>query len=314
MVKKCPNGKKICDCTPEELLEAKERNELAKEDEGLGYKQDKLKKFFDKKYANVQWKSWNPENLAKYPTVILFGSRGTGKTFALKHLLKATQERYTSVHIFSGTANLQRYDSGKEKGELVYDFVPKSNRYEGWDEKKLRQLLEVQREFVDGITKMPSHPCIIFDDIIHEPKVRSSPTLIEMFSAGRHFQWGLVVILSQVIGARSGVNNTCKQNTDAIIAFKPSRKLDRETIVEDYLSTIDENEGDYVLKTLTKERYQMIVISIRDANDKQITGANSYEDYVTVWKTENTIPMIKIGKPISYDYSFIKEKPTGFRI
>ena len=95
---------------------------------------------------------------------IIVAKRRSGKTFLMKDLLHKTKDWYTGgCYVFSGTADVQKD---------MYDFVPEDNLFLGFQERKLRELWERQKERILKLhaMKVPKkeHPLmlIILDDII----------------------------------------------------------------------------------------------------------------------------------------------------
>ncbi len=245
------------------------------------------------------FKPYDPKkSVEDFHTVIVFGSRGTGKTHLLLNFLNEIKDKYTSVHVFSKSCRVQRIPG---KSELLWGFVPEKNRHNTFDIAALEEIHRMQEEYaINQETSPDSFPLIIMDDIIGDPRTRSCELLNDIFTLGRHYKYGGIFFLSQLCSGRDGINKCLRDNADIVICFKVAQEYNRELIASQWLSTISLKLGRYVLKTLTNEKYQAIVISVRDKNEQDLPSATRIQDYVCTYKAPKTLPSFKIGKPDAF--------------
>lgn len=209
------------------------------------------------------------------PSMIINGSRGSGKNFFLNWLIAEFGHNYfETAYLFSKTAKLQ--------DRKAYDFIPMSQRFDNFNEEKLREIITTQMNYVEtargmtlnGEIKKPKHILIILDDIITDPKVRTSTALKDLYMTGRHL-FICPVTLCHSLPGREGLGPLVRQNADFVICFSPAAQYDRELIASRWLSMISIKEGREICKQLTTTRYQAMVIVASKQCDSRV-----YQDYV----------------------------------
>ena len=223
-------------------------------------------------------------------TCLIYGARGRGKTVFLRYLIHSLKRNWDEVYLFSQTADFQKD---------VYDFVPEENMFKEFDVDALHKLLETQCDDVKHKLKNDQeryikHKLIIFDDVISDPRIRASPEFNSLFTTGRHYRTSSVV-LSQCVGGRDGIGKAARGNTDLLVSFYPQNFIDRESIVEQFLSTKQKLIGEIVLKNITKEPFTAICVVGR-------IPAMEYEDYVFKMRAPEKVPKFLIGKKNSSNF------------
>jgi len=239
-------------------------------------------------------KNFDPNDLAKNFTFAFFGRRGSGKTIALKNIVRDIRKRFTSVYLFSETAHYQ---------ESEYDFVPKSNKYEGMKMDIVANIFEEQQQKIlekgKKSKKLPK-PLLIFDDVIGDPKVRNDPTFKNIFVLGRHMGISCIV-LSQSIGGKAGLPLVVRSNLDACLCFFLHGEYDRELVVSQFLSIKNKKDGHEFFKNVTTEEYTSLVMLLR-----KVSGRD-YKDFCYKYVAKLKVPNFMIGKDYTNQY---KGNPT----
>lgn len=204
-----------------------------------------------------------PENFC----ILISSRRGSGKTNLIQWFSYNIRNRFKHAYLVSPTAHIQVTDIG----EPVYNFIPEVNRMKYWDEDIMKGLIDKQKKLKEEWCSLPKserkgkeHPIlIILDDILSDPNVISSPLIKEMTVNGRQF-WMNFVISVQTVSARAGFPSYVRQNTDLFISFTVFDEFNRQTIVEQYLSTISKKSGLAILNSITAlEEYMAIAINTR---------------------------------------------------
>lgn len=240
----------------------------------------------------------------------IFAKRRMGKTHLAKYLLYQTRKWFKEIHLFSKTAYLQ-------PGE--YDFVPKSNIYNGFVPEKITEIWTRQEAYIlSELTKGRKKEdldiiMILFDDVITDGNIRHCPAFNDLFVCGRHTRIATIV-LSQEFGGREGLPKCARANLDLMISFFPNGEYDRDLLVQQYLSTHPDPRkssklGHALLRSLCDEEYQAIIV----ANFKTTLDIPSY---VFRLKAPAKIPKFVIGeKQIAFSRNQIqminKEKMGG---
>lgn len=147
-------------------------------------------------------------------TYMLIAKRNSGKSVMAKHvMLDLLRQRLVDmVVVFSGSVEFNR----------DWDCVIESNRIEGYDEGKLRQLVEHQREEARKAIKDPSYVpkrlLIIFDDVIGQDNANASKDLMNyLLAAGRHIFTTMVIVVQY---PKVVLTPTMRNNLDFILISK----------------------------------------------------------------------------------------------
>ena len=217
-------------------------------------------------------------DLPEYFTMGILAMRGSGKTFLLRHIVHKTRHRYTEAWLFSNSAHLQKQD---------YNYIPRDHQVQGLDLVKLRAIIDQQKRILkhnetinDPKKEIRSEPLIIFDDVIADSRIKHMADVDDLFITGRHYKIN-VIYLSQTV---KGFSKSARTNTDVAVAFYIHNELDRKTITEEYLSLNGFRAGEALLKSVTTEPYQAIVMQLRKPNIR------AFRDYVYKYTAPATKP------------------------
>lgn len=146
---------------------------------------------------------------------------------------------------------------------------------------------------------------IILDDVISDPKVRSSTILKRLFTEGRHIMISPIA-LSQEIGGLDSFRPVLRTNTDLILSFAAGNEKDREMISSRYLSKINKKIGSQVLQNITDEMYSSCAIFYNN-----YANSHSYQDYVYKYRAPHTIPPFFIGRKLDAKEPDVKTGGKG---
>jgi hypothetical protein len=131
---------------------------------------------------------------------------------------------------------------------------------------------------------------IIFDDFVHEKKVRYSTIFTELPVLGRHY--GLSVIcLSQGYSAvgSSGLNPATRQNSDFTMTFLPRNLMDVERIATWYISK-PKLEGMWFVKSVCQEQHRCLGIDLTQPH------LVDFRDYCFKYTAPEKVPKYELGK------------------
>lgn len=230
-----------------------------------------------------------PENFFS----IVYGARRTGKTHAISVLLEQIKDRFDFAYLFSATAGLHK----GEKGELDFEMIRDEAKFEGFDEDALTRIIERQKAVKEHNNKCknqrdkkPNNTLIVFDDFVHEKKVRYSKIFTELPILGRHY--GLSVIcLSQGYSAvgSSGLNPATRQNSDFTMTFLPRNLMDVERMATWYINK-PKLEGMWFVKSVCQEEHRCLGI---DLTKPHLT---EFGDYCFKYTAPHDVPKYELGK------------------
>lgn len=174
-------------------------------------------------------------------TISVEGKRRTGKTHFITALCCQMSRYFTDIIVFTKTS----FNGDFEK------FVPKSRIINEFNSRTLNAVLNAQikryREAIDGVKSDPQgrmrniRTLIICDDVLSsEVAYRYNKAIDRLFFEGRHYKCAIIVTSQDSKGLPPGL----KQNTDLKIIFPMSAKRDRETVMENAFTFI-QNDRDY---------------------------------------------------------------------
>lgn len=202
---KCPNGKKHCDCTPEELRQAALRGQE---------KQRPPPKVFkvkdpdpDEKFADIH------PHLPQPPALLLIvGSVKQGKSNLLVNLLCSPQmfkDKFDIVKIISNTLNAD------PKGKLMNKYFDCEDHY---TDEMITDIIESQKKYEDF--ERPSIALVLDDILTKDFKKNNAVSFLA--TRFRHYGISLLAFTTQSFRAVSGLirNNA----TDVIIMKQQNQK------------------------------------------------------------------------------------------
>lgn len=230
-----------------------------------------------------------PENFF----VIAYGSRRTGKTHAVSCLLDSIKDRFDFVYLFSSTALLHK----GEKGACDWDMIRDEAKFNGFDEESLQRIIErnkLVKIFNNDCERKrdmkPNRTLLIFDDFVHDKRVRYSELFTTLPVLGRHYDLS-AICLSQGYSAvgSAGLNPATRQNSDMTLTFLPRNIMDVERISQWYLAK-PKNESMWFVKSACEAEHQLLAI---DLTHPHLT---EYYDYCYTYSAPAVVPKYEIGK------------------
>lgn len=182
------------------------------------------------------------DKLPRHFVMLLIGSRGSGKTFCLIHMLiNHFRNRFSMIVIFSNTWNLQDQTKLVDgEGVFICENVEHSERVLG-------DLRDFQR------TKKPEERedvLVIFDDNGSRLKDGKAQVLTDVLTAGRHTNES-VIILSQ----RSGLTTTTARcQADAVLLWRETTPHELSQLFRSIGS--DPEEKTHLPRDLQRDRFR----------------------------------------------------------
>lgn len=184
--------------------------------------------------------------------IMICSPTATGKTFLLKDILHHIHGEYkNNILMFSGTAKLQD----------VYNFFPRKNIFDEYNEKEMEGIWE--RQF-KADKKDRQKVLIILDDILHDKEFKNSKVFKKVACGGRHLDIA-IIFLTQYLKA---VGPIIRNNTRLFIAFETDSYKEREKIIDDFLSFDTKAEGDQIYKAITQVPYQAMFVCVYKKDHK----------------------------------------------
>jgi hypothetical protein len=257
-------------------------------------------------------KSWDDQGVMQdVPwgmTISLVGTRSSGKTFALAHIINHLHKfrKYDCVFLFSATALEQQTDA------LAY--IPRCNKFTNLEQ--LPVLLRRQKEVVDHNRKLEkskapmkdfirSRLAVILDDFVNFG-ARTSKELTATFVHGRHLGYQhpksgrmLAYVDTFTLGQDMVfLSPVQRQNTDWVFSSAPLSYRSRKALAEGYMCTGYRRDEAYdMIQELSNEPYRFVAIHVT-AKQK-----GKMEDFIYRCKCASELPKFKIGPKFQWKWS-----------
>lgn len=225
--------------------------------------------------------SFDPKEMEKYFTMMLYGARRVGKTHMASFILSQIHKDMDEVYLLSETAVTQ---------PDAWPFIPKKNKMETWDEGRLMKIIQSQEAEIvkarrkllgndvdgaerkrkrgtkqlegdalrDAISNIVPYICIICDDMINNPQVRRSEVLKRLFVSGRHNRMSLI-FLSQCPARSVGLSGIMRTNVDYCLTSEMDSADDLETLATLFFAVEGKKPGIARIRELTYKQYHFAV-------------------------------------------------------
>ena len=194
---------------------------------------------------------FDPKGLSElHGNMTITAMTGAGKTVLIKDLLKHNEKHYKEVHLISGTAKMQP----------VYNFIPRENIKEEWDEEFLKHLLSSRKAIKERDNKVELDPIlIIFDDMINDRGYKKSLAIDDLFIKGRHYgisMWFLTQNFTSLKVLQRG-------QVRWAVSFCHDTSAERRKFSDSYLSAQNEIVARLLFNKITKEKaYQCVIVEV----------------------------------------------------
>ena len=225
--------------------------------------------------------------------VIEYGVRRTGKTVLTCQQCENIKDRFDFAYLFSGTAEIHKGD----KNFANFDMIVDDAKFDGYDEEALIRIMERQRAVMkhnnqckNARDKKPNKTLLIFDDFVHDKRIRYSTVFTELPILGRHLDISCIFLTqgySQV--ASGGLNKATRENADLVLTFQPRNENNKERISEWYL-TKNKVENMWFINSACQEKHRALAINLSDPS------LTEFDEYCYTNKGPEEIPKYELGK------------------
>lgn len=184
-----------------------------------------------------------------YGFISITAATGAGKTVLIKDLLSRIHKYYDSIYLISPTAKFQK----------MYNFIPKSNISEVFDEEFLNIIWNKSsnKKLSDQSCKLDKI-LIILDDIIHDPLFKKSTAMKQFATGSRHLNISMWILTQNFTSIPPIIRN----NIRISIAFDLDGKKEKEKFVSSYLSSKNQRVGILLFERITKVKYQACIVEV----------------------------------------------------
>ena len=225
--------------------------------------------------------------------IIVYGVRRTGKTHLVTQQCELLQDRFDFCYLFSQTADL--HDNSKEFAN--FEFIRDEAKFIGYDEEALIRIIDRQEAVLKHNNKCkyqrdkkPNRTLLIFDDFVHDKRIRYSEIFTKLPVLGRHLEISCIFLTqgySQV--ASGGLNKATRENADMIITFLPRNINNTERISEWYM-TKEKAENMWFIKSACEEKHRALAIDLSDPS------ATQFPEFCYTYLGPAELPKFELGK------------------
>jgi hypothetical protein len=207
-------------------------------------------------------------------TVTCYGRRRTGKSFFLRNLMYLLRDRWPFGMLFSVSAFTGFWLKHTPTKFAVTEFE--------LFEEKAKKLIGYQKLMTLALAKFPSlwkllnpRKYAILDDVIHDQRIRFSPSMDQISSTGRHLN---IDIFATTQNAK-GLNKCWRNNTDFPVVFQQHSLEQIDGLFEAHGNFLDRKQFHKLLLQYTQDNHCVIFNSS--------CKSHNFYDYVFVYKAKD---------------------------
>ena len=153
-------------------------------------------------------------------TILIVGSRRTGKTFYSKYLVNAIKPLYSLIIVFSHSKFEKEWNEVVEE-DMIFDH---------YNPDIIGLIVKRNKKIIKSCPDINPNALIIFDDVIDDKSLKKDQMLDMLFTRGRHLHIG-VIFNTQYLYALS---KDMRVNTDIVIVTMQSNLQALEILYESY--------------------------------------------------------------------------------
>lgn len=226
----------------------------------------------------LRLKRFKPEwmmKIAKNPSVVMVAKRGSGKSVALRHIMR----------VYRAIPGGNVISLSERLNDFFKDFFPELFIFEKFDESILENLLERQDRIKDknkrrikaGKRPIDTRAWLIMDDCLaHAGTWKKSEVVAEVFFNGRHFDLFYILTMQYPLG----IGPDLRINFDFVFLFGENYSNIRRKIFEHYAGMFPTYSAfEKVFSKVTKN-FGCMVINNREKSD-------IISDMVYWWRAED---------------------------
>lgn len=191
------------------------------------------------------------EHTPEYPAWICYGKRRTGKTFFIRWWLWHFRNYYDQIFCFTET---------KING-FWQQYIPEEAIYEGWDEDRALDILEMQKDIIRDPKKaaqkgLTDHTGTILDDVISSKMLRNAGDdgiYAGLYTQGRH--------VHEMIGTNTqkatALPPKVRDNIDLVFVMRQENETEVERIWKEHMSRLNKSTARDLIELWTRcENFQ----------------------------------------------------------
>jgi hypothetical protein len=205
-------------------------------------------------------------------SMLVMGKTKCGKSYFARDILYQLHEQnyFKEWYLISKT----------EEVTHSFGIFPRENVMNKIDLVWLKNLIKTYR--LAALHGQPVKPCmIVFDDVMGDPKLHSK-TVRKLFTRGRHYKIGCIVLLQSF--NRADIHFNIRKNVTAIGICRPQTESDAKTLVNDYLYIpgLKKAQQELLLQNYFKQTHDFLFI---DTN--KLGTARQHADFIYLYRARD---------------------------
>ena len=217
------------------------------------------------------------------PTIVVVGSRGTGKSTVIEALMRKCKRIPKGMIITGSMSATEQYSR----------FFPKSCIYNRLDDgmlHKIDSVIKKQEKIRKSGFKGDYSSFILFDDCGYDEKFARKPLMKKLFMNGRHYK---ILIIMALQYARS-ITPDLRNNADYVFILREPGKDQRKKLYTDYAGIIPDFKQFCKIMDKCTENYGCLVID-------KTTRSNDIVDNIFYYKAKLSNKPFKVGSKRLWD-------------
>lgn len=188
------------------------------------------------------------------PTILIIGSRRTGKTYLIEDLMYYFRKIPTGMIMTGSEASAESFSN----------FFPKSFIYDEVDIGRIEKVVELQTKLRKKKTDGDYSSLLIFDDCGYDRSIANKKVVRKIFCNGRH----LKILFFMTLQYCKDVPPTLRTNADYVFILRDPSLENRKKLWKDYASFIkDFDTFNDIMDECTDDRGILVLNKTTISND-----------------------------------------------
>ena len=188
------------------------------------------------------------------PTIIIIGSRGTGKTYLLKQLMYHFRKIPAGMIITGSEASAETFG----------EFFPRSFIYDEVDTERIEKIADTQTKLRKKKTEGDYSSCLIFDDCGYDKSITRKKIIKKIFCNGRH----LKILLVMTVQYCKDIPPDLRSNADYVFILKENVQENKKKLWKEYAGIVDDFDTfNQIMNSCTDNRGVLVIDNTSISND-----------------------------------------------
>ena len=188
-------------------------------------------------------------------TILIVGSRRTGKTFYSKYLVNAIKPLYSLIIVITHSK------IKKEWSEVVEDDMI----FDHYDPDIIKLIVKRNKLIINECPDINPNVLIIFDDVLDDKSLKTDKMIEMIFTRGRHLHIGIIFNTQYL----NSISKTMRVNSDIVIVTIQNNLQALDILYESY-GVIKKNEFIQLVNEYTQNRMVFVIRNDKLSNKPTI--------------------------------------------